>query len=828
MLEDFFSIYDNKNNNRIRIEDIFCENGFRLFVQYCEENKLVFLDELKDFDFQKLFDMKGMGIGKINAIIKKYDEAIGENNSQLFNTRSRILFDEINPELYDVSIEIIGVLGISSKWISILKNTGYTKVGQLEKIDVNVFSKIVGMRNIDKFRKIESKLKLSLIKLCCYVFDKNKEEKDYLMALERSFGFTLQEIADERGVTRERIRQITKKYFDKISPLINQIVLNKLEAKGYITIDELLGIFDNDDYNQIVIEACHMSEDLEFLDFADVFVQIRKDKKSTEKYILDLATEFIGEGIDLYENLEELDILMTDNGFQYVGSEEFINLIQKYGYKLYGDYAIKGSKSYAFLCKKIIAKKFPNGIKLYESEELDTLRNLVKKQYGNLGIPDNDRAFTSRLTEYLVLCGRGMFTAVENINIEIETIEKIKKFIDERKESVVFYIELFTKFKELLNRTSNINNYHFLHGVLRYYYPEEYKYARDYLTKKENCISATLGDRIKKVFTDNRCPIHKNDLKLFIPGVSEAMLLRAIHEEKELFQWEHNYYFSAQMLSISVTDIEYIHDTILNIMNENFGYCSDNLLYNKVINKLENCFKDNNIKSPSNLFYICTYLFSDEFDFRIPHIGRKGMFDAISMKEIALSMLKNVDEISFNKYSNIAEHLMWAMGTRGMVFSDIEKEYIRISDDRYIKRELFRISDEEIEQIESVICQKMKNNFLSLINFESWGLLPNIKYEWNSFLLRSIIEKLSSKLKIIETRKKNRNFERGIIVNVDSSFSEYSEVVANYLKENGYSTISKSKLLSILIETGLTYKIIPKELYDSESIKYLDEEFVVA
>ena len=426
MLEDFFGIYDNKNNNRIRIEDIFCENGFRLFVQYCEENKLVFLDELKDFDFQKLFDMKGMGIGKINAIIKKYDEAIGENHSQLFNTRSRILFDEINPELYDVSIEIIGVLGISSKWISILKNTGYITVGQLEKIDVNVFSKIVGMRNIDKFRKMESKLKLSLIKLCCYVFDKNKEEKDYLMALERSFGFTLQEIADERGVTRERIRQITKKYFDKISPLINQIVLNKLEAKGYITIDELLGIFDNDDYNQIVIEACHMSEDLEFLDFADVFVQIRKDKKSTEKYILDLATEFIGEGIDLYENLEELDILMTDNGFQYVGSEEFINLIQKYGYKLYGDYAIKGSKSYAFLCKKIIAKKFPNGIKLYESEELDILRNLVKKQYGNLGIPDNNRAFTSRLTEYLVLCGRGMFTAVENINIEIETIEKIK------------------------------------------------------------------------------------------------------------------------------------------------------------------------------------------------------------------------------------------------------------------------------------------------------------------------------------------------------------------------------------------------------------------
>ena len=86
-----------------------------------------------------------------------------------------------------------------------------------------------------------------------------------------------------------------------------------------------------------------------------------------------------------------------------------------------------------------------------------------------------------------------MFTAVENINIEIETIEKLKNLLMKEKKVLYFYIELFTQFKELLNRTSNINNYHFLHGVLLYYYPEEYTYARDYLTKKRKLYISYIG-----------------------------------------------------------------------------------------------------------------------------------------------------------------------------------------------------------------------------------------------------------------------------------------------------------------------------------------------
>lgn len=817
-----------ENDTRVRIVDAFGENTFNLFVRYCEDNKIIYLDELDTFDFQKLSDIKGIGAGKIDTIIKKYKEVSNNPGDLLCVTKSEVMFERLNPELCDTTVEVMVILGISAKTVGALKKAGYNTLGQLQCIGINRFSEIVGKRNIDKFRQIEDQLELSILELCIFVFDKSKEDDDYLVALKRSSGLTLKEIADEKGLTRERIRQIAKKYFDKISPLMDQIISKLLRQKGYITVAELLDIFNDDDYDKIVIEACHVNEELEYLDFADVFVPVQLEGENTEERILSLATEFIGDGIDLYENLEELDALMTDNGFPYMECGEFINLIQKYGYKLYGDYAIKGNQSYAFLCAKVVAKEFPSGIKLYESEDLDKLRKLVRKQYGDLGIPDNNRAFSLRLTDYLVLSGRGMVTALDNINIDIVILEQIKEFIDETEETNVYYTELFARFEGLLRMTSNVDNYNFLHGVLMLYYPEEYIYARDCLTKKGKCgNSGTLGDRIKRIIAEKNGPVHKNDLKILLPGVSDAMLLRAIYDDNELFQWEHNYYCSAQVLSFSDGDKKYIHDAISSIMDSNFGYCSDALLYQEVIDSLEVCFETNGIKSPSNLFYVCTYLFGEEYDFRRPHIGKKGMLDEVSTKEVALHMLGNKDEISYSEYSSIAEHLKWPAVTSGMVFSDIEKDYIRVSHDRYVKKDLFNIGEESISQIEEVLCQKMKYEILPIISFDEWELLPDIGYEWNGFLLHSIVDKISNMLRIIETRTTDRRYERGIVVYEDSEHVEYAEVVVHCLKKNGYAVISEAQMLSFLIVNGLTYKMIPKELYNADKIKYMDEKFVV-
>ena len=85
-----------------------------------------------------------------------------------------------------------------------------------------------------------------------------------------------------------------------------------------------------------------------------------------EDVILQLAREFVGEGIDLYENLEELEELFYANNLEYMSLGEFINLLQKYNYHFYKDYVVRGKASYGLLCMNIIQMEL-NLVRVLES-----------------------------------------------------------------------------------------------------------------------------------------------------------------------------------------------------------------------------------------------------------------------------------------------------------------------------------------------------------------------------------------------------------------------------------------------------------------------------
>ena len=831
---------EERSNVRLRIEDVFNENKYNIFVQYCNDNKMVFFDELEKFNFANLISVRGMGTNKINCVIQKYKDISGNyevvsfdkytefnDNSCTFEVKR--IFESICPELHKINIFVLRVFGVSPTAMRKLYNIGYTTLGQLENMSENELEYIVGKLTVEKLRNIEDKLQLTIIDLLGYIFEISKCKDEYTFVLKRSLGYTLQEIADENGLTKERIRQIVNKFYDRISPLLDGIVLKIHEIKGYITVAELLDIFDNDEYDKIIIEMCRMNPKLEFLDFANVFVIANSNGIQTEKCLLDIATEFVGTGIDLYENIEELETLMHENGFEYIGCGEFMNLLQKYGYKLYGDFAIKGRQSYGLLCARIVAKEFPNGIKIYGGDDLQKLRELAKKQYGDLNIPDEDRAFSARLSDFLVISGRGMVTAKENIEIDISVIEQIKEYIDEIEETDVYYTELFTRFEGILRMTSNVDNYNFLHGVLMMYYPEDYTYSRDCIIKKNKReMSGRFVDRIKKLIVNKNRPVHRNEIATVFPGATDAMLFRAIYTSEELFVWDYKLFSSASLLSISSEEKSYIKDIIDDIMEQNQGYCSDMQLYCAILDDLKNCLEKNGIKSATNLYYVCSYLFSNDYDFRRPHIGKKGTIDMMSLKDVALHLLGNTDEIRYNDFSDIAKRMKWSSTTMYQVFSTIEKDYIRLSDDRYIKKELFVINENTMSQIEEILLEKMKYDVLPITNFEEWELLPDIGYDWNHSLLNSIVDKVSNILRIIEPRISDRRFERGIIVYNDSDFVDYADIVVHYMKQNEYVALSEADMLSFVVLNGLAHRSIPKELYNGEKIKFKDDKFIIS
>ena len=68
-------------------------------------------------------------------------------------------------------------------------------------------------------------------------------------------------------------------------------------------------------------------------------------------------------------------------------------------------------------------------------------------------------------------------------------------------------------------------------------------------------------------------------------------------------------------------------------------------------------------------------------------------------------------------------------------------------------------------------------------------IFPVIKYEWNTFLLETIVKKYLREYKIISPDFKDRRYQKSIIVGDKYDVHSYPELVAVILKEKGYEEI---------------------------------------
>lgn len=818
-----------------KIEEVYSENKYFLFVNYCHSKGIEYMSDLEGFNFSDLSGVRGIGKGKIEDIISRYEQYdsgnFGTNHvseSQEKKTE-KTMFNFINEQLVDIDINFLTGLGIKIKLVSMLIGNGYKKIGDIGGISAKTLQHIVGDRNFTKFETIEEELKKPLFEIFGDVLSEQSQEEDFCIDIKRACGYTLQELGNEYGLTRERIRQRIAKFNSNLDSFMKPIVSLFMYPKNYITVQELLDIYDNDDYDKAILYWCKNSDVLEYLEFAEVFVYAQEEQNAVEKQIEIIAEDFIGEGINLYDNLEELEDLMQNSGFPYMDGTAFINLVQQYGYKVYGDFIVKGRQSYGYLCARVVAEKFPNGIKLYDSGDLDELRMYAAEEYGNLGIPESNRAFSTRLSDYLILSGRGMVTAESNIHVEMSVLDEIKEYIDNAQEGEINYAEIFSMFEGKLRMLSNIDNYNFLHGVLKLYFSDEYDFSsRDYLKKKgEGYKSGKLSSKIKELIENTGVPIHKNEIKKKLPGLTDIVLINTILSDGELMQWDYNYYFSISLLNINDIEKEYLKQEIFKMLNQNDGYCSDRLLYDEIKQYRPEFLSGNKIETVNNLFYVCQKLFSEEFDFRRPHICRQGLLEEMSVKNVALHLLGYPIKLSFSRYQEIADKLKWSPVTTGIVFGEIETEYARINDDLYIKRDVFDISDDDVAKIQQVLNRKMSNGYISLINFADWEDFPEISYEWNVFLMRTIVNLRIPDLRIVEIKTKDRRYERGIIIKSETDIVDYTDLVISFLKNMGIKEVSESNMLTLLVMNNLTYKMIPKELYASDKLKYINERFVI-
>ena len=838
---------DVKNKLDIVIEDIVgLSNRARNALK---RNKIVTISNLEEFlQGNMIEDLPSIGVNtakEIKNVLELYgideDEQFKLSDIEEKNIGVSSLFENISSDNINLPISATNIFGLSSKTIEILKENNISYIGDLKNYSIRSFERMMGRKSTKKLIDISHKLEKSLISLTEEILLSEFEGRQCQIYLRRANGETLQEVADnlriygEGSLTRERVRQIESKFFKKIELFIKEIINLIMKERRYILAQDILDVYESDDFTRILIYTCKLDKELQYLDFADVFV-VKNEDISEEEKLLNLTEDFIGEGINLYEKLEELETLLNDNGFDYIGLGEFINLLQKYKYHFYKDFVTRGKQSYGVLCRNVVKNHFPFGIKVTQSEndeggDLTKLRKLVYKEYGDIGLPPNDRALSARLGDYLVLCNRGMLISAENIILDESVLEDIKNAIDNTLSDKVYYAELFAEFQGILQMTSNIDNYNFLHGVLRLYYADEYNFSnRDYLLKTHSGISVEQGgvaERIKKFINEMRRPVHKNELKRKFPGFSDVMLVIPIINNKDLIQWEYNYYTCMDLIDCQEEDYIKLRSILLEELEENEGYASDSMVFHRVKEEYNSFIEKNNIKLAMNLYYILSALFDDLCDFRRPHISVKGKFESFTTVDIVLHLMKYPRILKYEEFISVSERMEWAPVTSGMVFSNLEQQYFRISQEDYILREELSIENDTLDKIQNRVIEELQYDFMSIVNFNQYDDLPDIGYQWNEFLLGTILEYFCRDIKVIYPIVKDRRYQKGVATKSNNGLNSYSEVVANVMISNGITAMGESDFLSFLIIHGLAKKTIPKELMNSEFVKYEDQKYKV-
>lgn len=827
-----------KNGVSDRISVIFSENAYRMFVGYCIRNGIEKLSDLDGFDFDILLQEPGFGVGKLKAIRNKYLSALEKREIYVVQPPKTGLKNEpikplINVEQSNTELDIsfLRYVGISAKNTARFYQSGYAKVGQLSSITtgtiVRIFGKTSYLDELNKLRLFEK----PLVSIANELLNKQKGNREFRIYIDRANKKTLQEIADSYGLTRERVRQVEKKFSKRFSPFFGALVEQHMLANNlsYILTQDVLEFFDDDEFDTVIMYALKESSSLEYLSFADMFIKKESPIQNTKLKLYALTNNLIGpDGINFFDSLPLIEEMLNDSGLDFISTDAFLDYLFEINAYFYGDFVFLKRQPYAKLCQILVGKYFPDGIRLYSDEDLNKLKEYVHTEYGQeIEFPAQNRAMSVRLSEFLISCDRGVAKTIENIHFDQSVIESIKRYIDSSELKSLYFSEIFNEFEGALAFTSDITNYHGLHGVLSYLYHDEYDFSRDMLTKKNSSASPlSLADRIVLLIKEKGRPVSKPEIKARIGGVSDMMLMTAVTGSRNLMQWDYNSFYALDNLEISNDERERLHDIIEEQFSLHKGYCSDRLAFEQVRMELPEFISRNNIENATNLFCILQSIFGECYQFSKPHICENGMLSQPTTRSIALYLLGEDKTISRSKFMQLAREVVWSEVTADLVFHDIEEDYVRISGDIYLKKDAFSI-DEKVLSLVKVWLegQLATNEYLSMTGCAEFDELPHIEYEWNAFLLVSIIKCYGLGYRLVSPAAKDRRYAKEIIVHNDSTFESLDDIVVSMLRKNNIGCIDEADLLSFLIVHHLTSKVIPKELYNSNELKYADGHF---
>ncbi|MDR0525984.1 MAG: HAD-IA family hydrolase [Spirochaetaceae bacterium] len=635
---------------------------------------------------------------------------------------------------------------------------------------------------------------------------------------QRHQGMTLQEIADQNGLTRERIRQLQSKGIDGfLKPMVN------------MTID--IFAFINAEYNgSYILTSRETYEYFKGLEHIEILLYVAQ----IESYASDFFT--YEKHFDVFyhtEMIKNLDGIIQEVAklpyiIESVQKDRFIAKISdelKLPAKLI---AIEFSRIYTLSRKiyhrgalileqvydYILEAYYPQGIKLYDDASITAFRERVLEVCGSIDLPENNRAIDARLANVAILCGRGMYIHPTHIKIDDSLIEEIAYFIRNSNRDIFSINEVFEIFKTKLQTRSNIHNRYFLQGTLKEYLGRQFYFTRYTISKKEG---TSLIEEIEE-FIRMRGEVHKSEIFEEYAGITDIMISIRVNNSKNLINIGKGWYIHVNRLYIEKKDFKI--KTILENCTQDIPVSSRKVL--EILGLSHSDFLSrNNITNHEKLFSILRYMFEGLFIFSRPYIARLGTKD-FSCIDVIKQHLKTHASITIPQ-------LVELCGAQRLYFSSI-RSLVKDMKDIFLRidaKTLVQIEHELSEDVVIAIANNIMNRmtppgYAAVSKIRDYTNYPDIGYPWNAFLLRGIVEKyLPGTIDIIDIYSTDTYTMNSIFVDPNLGPENHEALLRMILKtehsKKPFKTIAG--VLDWLQEQGLLLVNPPKFLQDNSIVR---------
>ena len=601
---------------------------------------------------------------------------------------------------------------------------------------------ILFSRNIEEYTEIFEKLKSrnkenvkELLSLVVKMKEITSTNKSRDVIFRKRFGIcceeeTLESIASNFGITRERVRQQEKKTLDHLNESYKKVFNRVLEETidnqrikddylSYNDVNEFIGDIEISEFLRVFIEL--LSDHILYDNKLSIFYY--KEKKDTIiSSRLNILPLYVSKG-DLNE-LEDIDqgIVTHTRFYKELGNGGFL----------------KSEVQKKDLYSMVIDELFPNGFKM-DDVSMDKVIDLVSERFGIE--PISHRALY------------GIIERCDYCHIDKGTIIN-RKFIaplpEDLKNGILYYISqcdiealyyhvVYEKFKKELNE-QGIDNRYYLKGLIDLELPDEYKPQRDYISLGKN--STTGRKAINDIISSITGKIDIDFLKGIFPGISDSTFALILTQRNDVLR--DNYGNSFTRVNYSEVDQQLdvtIKEEMENLFNKlDYPILTSSKIYSRM--KIYHADLLDKVSFLNNHYIFFSYLekrFNSYF-YRRPYIS-KSQSTELSVNAIISNYVDSLDYFNNSIIDSFCTkmHLRKLYSYLDFIVEKSDK-FVQVDIKNCIKKEKLSLDNKRLGEIKYEIDFYI-NSFgvIDTRTYNNFNGYPYLGYKWSKYLLAGIV-----------------------------------------------------------------------------------------